>query len=96
MAQRYERGVDIEEDEEEIEEVWPEEEFGEESKTQKQFKKAMQKAGYKVRTYRGRYFYKGWAAEVPRDELQDSIRATRVKVQWDNLGLNWIVYPQGG
>jgi hypothetical protein len=91
--QSYRQGIDIEEDEEDTEVVeWPED-FGEESKTQKQFKKAMLKAGYPVQTYRGRFFYKGWAARVPQYELQDAIRATRVKVQYDNLGFDFIMYP---
>ena len=89
---KYERGVDIDEEAAE-EEVWPED-FGEESKTQKQFKKAMLKAGYPVQTYRGRFFYKGWAARIPQYELHDAIRVTRVKVQYDNLGFDYIMYPQ--
>lgn len=72
-----------------------EEEFGEITDTQEQFKEDMQTAGYKVRTYRGRYFYRGYAAEVPHSELQRAIRATEIELQWDELGLDLIVHPRG-
>jgi len=74
---------------------WPEE-FGEEPPLQAQFKKDMQAAGYTITPYWGRYFYKGWAAEVPSKDLQKAIRATSVEVVWDNLAFDWIVYPQQG
>jgi len=80
--------------EDEIDKPEWDEELGKESDDQKQFKKDMEAAGYEVRLYRGRYFYRGYAAEVPKDKLQDAIRATYVEVQWDNLGLDYILYPR--
>lgn len=66
----------------------------EESTSQKKFKEDMEEAGYTVRFYSGRSRYEGWATAVDdRSELQDVIRATGVKVQWDELGLGLIIYP---
>ncbi len=31
---------------------------------------------------------------VDVDNLQDALGATKVRCQWDNLGLGWIVYPK--
>ena len=73
---------------------WDSTEFGKETDTQKRFKKDMLKAGYTVQLYRGRYFYRGYAVTVPRDNLQDAIRSTKVKIQYDNLGLDYIMYPR--
>ncbi len=56
------------------------------------FRKECEVAGLEVRHYRGRYFYEGPA--VTTSDIQDVIRATKVKVQWDNMGLDWIVYPK--
>lgn len=64
---------------------------------QKQFKKDMEKIGVKVRKYHGRFFYHGWAVEAYNNKfptIQDIIRATDVKLLWDNLGLDYIVYPK--
>jgi hypothetical protein len=61
-----------------------------------QFVRDMQAAGIPVRHYRGRNFYTGPAAVSDRDEglfEQDIIRATEVKLQHDNMGLEWILYP---
>ena len=44
--------------------------------------------------YHGRNFYVGPAVVIDEDLLQSIIRATSVKLQWDNLGKNsLIVYP---
>jgi len=54
-------------------------------------------AGMEWEDYGGRYFYRGPAVRTNEDEwptLQDVIRATTVAVQWDNLALDWIVYPK--
>lgn len=56
-----------------------------------QFVRDMEAAGLKPYHYEGRFFYKGPAVNV--DDLQDALRATAVKCQWDNLGLGWVVYP---
>jgi hypothetical protein len=56
----------------------------------------MQKAGIPVRHYRGRWYWTGPAAVTDRDnglEEQDIIRATKVRLQRDNLALDWILYP---
>ena len=66
-------------------------------KSHEKFRKDMEKAGYKVRDYKGRFFYDGPAVETDRGngpDLQDIMAATKVKVQWDNLGLGYIVYPK--
>lgn len=57
----------------------------------------MERAGYDVREYHGRFFYHGPAVSTNESDgptLQDVIRATKVSVQWDNLGLDYIVYPR--
>jgi hypothetical protein len=63
------------------------------------FQDDMVKAGFNVRPYHGRFFYHGPAVETggrsgDNPELDDVIRATKVKVQWDELGLGQIVYPR--
>lgn len=57
-----------------------------------QFKRDMKKAGLKVIDYKGRFFYDGPAVVV--SDIQDAIRKTHVPVQWDNMGLDWVVYPK--
>ncbi len=67
-----------------------------EPKAYVQFRADMQEAGFDVREYRGRFYYEGPAVETDRENgpcLQEIQRATRVKVQYDNLGLDLIVYP---
>lgn len=45
--------------------------------------------------YRGRFFYEGPAVFVEADELQDVIRATKVRVQTDDYGKTGVVvYPR--
>lgn len=56
-----------------------------------QFIEDMEEAGLEVRHYRGRFFWEGPAVEV--DSLQDAMQATKVRVQYDNMGLGFIVYP---
>ena len=56
------------------------------------FVEDMEEAGLEVKNYRGRFYWEGPAVQV--DDLQDALRATKVRCQWDNLGLGWIVYPQ--
>jgi hypothetical protein len=60
------------------------------------FVREMTEAGIPVRHYRGRNFWSGPAAVTNHDEglyEQDIIRATEVKLQRDNMGLDWILYP---
>ena len=56
-----------------------------------QFIEDMEEAGLEVQHYRGRFFWEGPAVEV--DNLQDAMQATKVRVQYDNMGLGFIVYP---
>ena len=67
------------------------------NKIYEQFRKDMEKAGYEVNEYRGRNFYDGPAVSTSRRDdisLQDIMSATKVKIQYDNLGLDYIVYPK--
>ena len=71
-------------------------ELEQEPERYRRFREDMEQAGYEVREYAGRYFYRGPAVTTSRDAgvtMQDVIRATEVRLQWDNLGLDWIVYP---
>ena len=59
-------------------------------------KKYLSALGYEVREYAGRSYYRGPAVTTSRAAdvtVQDVIRATEVRLQWDNLGLDFIVYP---
>jgi hypothetical protein len=49
-------------------------------------------AGLDVRRYRGRFHWAGPAVVV--DDLQDALSATKVRCQWDQMGLGWVVYPR--
>lgn len=53
----------------------------------------MEAAGREVHYYQGRSFWKGPAVQCDAADLQEVIRETRVKLQWDQLGLGYIVYP---
>ena len=55
------------------------------------FVRDMLEANLEPYHYRGRFFYEGPAVNV--DDTQDAIRATKVKVQTDNMGLGFVVYP---
>lgn len=57
----------------------------------RQFVEDMEAAGLEVEHYHGRFFWQGPAVRV--DDLQDAMRHTSVKLQYDNMGLGWIVYP---
>jgi hypothetical protein len=66
--------------------------------THDRFAAEAREAGWNVCKYQGRFWYDG-PAVVTDDEstdrdLQAAIRATTVRVQWDNLGLNYVVYPK--
>lgn len=47
--------------------------------------------GEHLRHYHGRFFWEGPAVVV--DSLQDALSETKVKCQWDNMGLGYVVYP---
>lgn len=60
------------------------------------FVEDMNEQGFKVRHYHGRWYYSGPAVETSRRDdidLQDIMRATKVRLRTDNLGLETIVYP---
>jgi hypothetical protein len=47
--------------------------------------------------YHGRFWYEGPAVRAADDhEFQLVLRSTTVPVQWDSLGLGYIVYPRRG
>ena len=68
------------------------------SERYQQFVKDIEEHGFEWIMYKGRFFYEGPA--VMSDEqsnmknMQEIIRATKVQCQWDNLGLDYIVYPK--
>ena len=58
------------------------------------FRSECEAAGFVVEHYRGRFFYEGPAVRCESEaEYQDVMRATTVRVQRDQLGRGWIVYP---
>ena len=57
----------------------------------KQFVRDMEDAGLEVEHYRGRFLWEGPAVRV--DDIQDALSNTKVKCQWDSMGLGFIVYP---
>lgn len=79
---------------------FPEEKEEKEEKNDKdnyeQFIADMKKVGIACKEYKGRFFYHGPAVRTNEKGFptrQDVIRATRVELQWDNLGFDFIVYP---
>lgn len=59
-----------------------------------QFSTDMSDAGFEVKHYNGRFYWEGPAVSAAdHHELADIIASTSVKLQWDNLGLGYIVYP---
>lgn len=62
--------------------------------SQQQFKHDMEKAGFKIRKYAGRYYYYGYGAEVKSKDFIRAIRSTNIDLHWDNLGYDFIIYPK--
>jgi hypothetical protein len=65
----------------------------------KQFVQDMIDSGYGeyLRHYQGRSFYEGPAVTTSRKDdvdQQDIIRSTELKLQIDNIGLDYILYPR--
>lgn len=56
------------------------------------FMRNMKRAGLKMSYYQGRYFWTGPA--VKTKDIQSVLSNTKVKCQWDNLGMGYIVYPK--
>lgn len=60
------------------------------------FVRDMERAGIEYEEYKGRFFYHGPAVRTNEKGFptrQDVIRATKIRLQCDNLGLDFIVYP---
>lgn len=60
----------------------------------KRFEEDLERAGYEVVEYHGRYSYHGPSVKCDSSELQSVLRATLVRVVWDTLGKSGLViYP---
>ena len=57
-----------------------------------QFIVDMHRAGISLRHYNGRNYYRGPAVVVR--SIQDAMMHTKVPCQWDNMGLDFVVYPK--
>jgi hypothetical protein len=55
------------------------------------FRKDMEKAGLEIIEYRGRWYWQGPAVVV--DNIQEVASKTKVKLQHDYMGLQFVVYP---
>jgi hypothetical protein len=60
----------------------------------KQFVSDMEDAGLAPYDYHGRFFWHGPAVDV--DDLQEALGATKVRCQWDSMGMGYVVYPNAG
>jgi hypothetical protein len=59
------------------------------------FSRQCKEAGYEVRQYHGRNYYKGPGVDVPTwDDVFKVGKATSVEIQTDNMGKGYIVYPK--
>lgn len=58
------------------------------------FVEDMRLAMLPVEHYHGRFWWEGPAVRV--DDLQTAMMETRVPVQWDSMGMGYIVYPVNG
>lgn len=63
-----------------------------------QFGVDMEDAGYDVEhDYHGRFYYEGPAVRINKGDLQDVIRSTAIRLQWDEMGRDGlIIYPWEG
>ena len=52
----------------------------------------MESIGLDVQNYKGRFYYDGPAVIV--GDIQEAIRATKLKLQWDNMAFDYVVYPE--
>lgn len=58
------------------------------------FVRDMHVLGAEVEHYHGRFFWEGPAVRSGRDfDMQEILGATKVKCQWDSMGLDHIIYP---
>ena len=75
-----------------LKEVWDKaREMG--RKDVRRFMRDMKRAGLKskMRFYQGRNFWTGPAVVV--GYLQEALSHTKVKCQWDRMGMGYVVYP---
>lgn len=56
------------------------------------FMRDMKRAKLKLRYYEGRWYWKGPAVVV--GSIQDVLSNTKVRCQWDNMGVDYVVYPR--
>jgi hypothetical protein len=63
------------------------------SPTCNRFVEDMRKAGLNCRHYEGRYGWEGPAVRIPIQQLAAMREITGVKLQYDNLGKDYVVYP---
>lgn len=67
------------------------------NKTCNDFVSQMEAIDLDVEHYRGRNLWEGPAVRIDADSLQDVIRGTDMKLQWDTMGRDQlIVYPVRG
>jgi hypothetical protein len=60
----------------------------------RQFVEDMENAGLTVYEYAGRFWWNGPAVTV--DSLDVAMSETKVRTQWDSMGLGYVVYPVVG
>lgn len=56
------------------------------------FMRDMKKHEFKMQSYNGRNFWAGPAVVV--GNIQEVLSNTHVKCQWDNMGMDFVVYPE--
>ena len=60
----------------------------------RKFREDMETAGFIVTDYQGRFYYDGPAVIVDNEQFQDVIRATSLKLKWDEMGhSDVVIYP---
>lgn len=65
-----------------------------EKPTHAKFRRDMKKAGFEVIDYKGRFFYDGPAVICRPNQRQEVYRSTDVRLQSDNMGLDYVLYVQ--
>ena len=63
-----------------------------EDENYKQFCDDMLYAGLECKHYFGRFFYEGPSVVV--NDIQEALSNTKVKCEWDNMALDYVVYPK--
>lgn len=61
----------------------------------RRFTEDLERLGYEVVEYNGRFGYQGPAVKVSASEFQGVLAGTQVRVMWDTLGKDgYVVYPE--